>query len=79
MIRLIVSVGLNINKSSNCCNKHRGNSSSSFRNSRTRDLPDSSNNNFENFPGTVGLITAIHAADGVLVAQNMLFSNLASY
>jgi hypothetical protein len=75
MLNLAVSVGLRINKILYFCNKHRGYSSS-----RTRDLPDSSNEQFENFPVTVGLISAIDASDfGVLVAQNMLFFNLASY
>jgi hypothetical protein len=43
-----------------------------------RELPDSTNDHFENFPGTVGLRPAIDAA-GVLVAQHMLSSKLASY
>jgi hypothetical protein len=34
-----------------------------FRHSRTSELPNSSNDHFENFPGTVGLIPAIDAAD----------------
>jgi hypothetical protein len=50
-----------------------------FRHSCSREFPDSPNDHSEKFPGNGGLRSAIDAADvGVLVAQYVLLSNLAS-
>ena len=45
-----------------------------FRHSCISELPDSPNDHFENFPGTVGFRPAVDAAEvGVMVAQLMFF------